>query len=148
MAKGLIYIAGLILIIMNSIGFLGGVIGTIGFIGKPIEEIIKLLNIHPKFPKLLYFGAISGLITAPIYIFAGINLLRMRSWARRLLLWFIPVMLIIDTIYLFLVDLLNSNTLMTLIIELAIWLILLNKTIGTQFQEELTTGPTATGTSQ
>lgn len=134
MAKGLIYIAGLALIIINSMGFLGGIIGFIGIISKPIEEVIKMLNIHPRFPKLIYFGAISGLITSPIYILAGINLLRLRFWARKLLLWFIPVMLVVDTIYLFLVDGLNKSTSTTLIIEFIIWIILLNKTIETQFK--------------
>lgn len=135
MAKVVLSVAACTLIIISSIGLLGLIAGFMVLAGKSTEEIIKLIGNEPRFPKLIYFGAISGLITAPIYIVAGINLLRLRFWARKLLLWFIPVMLVIDIIYLFLVDMLNKSTSTTLIIEFIIWIILLNKTIENQFKK-------------
>jgi hypothetical protein len=56
MKKGLIYIIGLTLIVSNSITFLGGILGLIGFMNQSLEETIRLLNIQPIFPKLIYGG--------------------------------------------------------------------------------------------
>jgi hypothetical protein len=135
MTKGIIYIAGLTLIVLNLISFLGGILGLIGFMSQSLEETIKLLNIKPIFPKLIYLGAVLGVVTAPIYIFAGIALMRLRYWARKFLLWFIPLMLIIDISYLYLVGLLDKRTVAFLVIDFIIWLILLNRRIEDQFKK-------------
>jgi hypothetical protein len=41
MKKGLIYIIGLTLIVSNSITFLGGTLGLIGFMNQSLEETAK-----------------------------------------------------------------------------------------------------------
>lgn len=134
-AKAVIYVLALILIINYSTVFLGQVAGFFVLRGKSIDDLIQLLKIHPRYPQLLYFGAISGLITSPIYIITGINLLRLRYWARKLLIWFIPLMFVVDIVYLFLVDMLNKSTSTTLIVDLVIWFILLNRDIAGQFEQ-------------
>jgi len=83
MKKVLIYIIGLTLIVSNSITFLGGILGLIGFMNQSLEETIRLLNIQPIFPKLIYWGVGLGFITAPIYIFAGSSVRLCMRWFRR-----------------------------------------------------------------
>ena len=136
-AVAMLRAAGIALILLYSISLLGGIIGFFSIIGKTTEEITQLLKIEPRFPQLIYFGAISGLLTAPIYIFAAINLLRLRSWARKFLIWFIPVMLLFDISYLLLVDIINKSTVSSIIIDFIIWVVLLNKSIKDIFKDNI-----------
>lgn len=136
-ASVVIYIIGIALIIINSFRLVGGLLGLFYIIGKTTEDIMQILQIKPIFPKLIYFGAVSGFITVIIYIVVAVYLLRRRSWARRLLLWFIPFDIFLTITYLFLMDMLDKEAVRLMIINIFIWFILLNKNIKNLFKEDM-----------
>lgn len=132
--KAVLYIIAAVLIVSCSTAFLGLIIALLVVHGQPAQDLIRLLKIHPRVPILLNFGAILSLITWPIYIVAGINLLRLRSWARRLLVWFIPMMIVLDVIYSYLIDMLHVNTHIHILVNFLIWMILLTNGIKGLFK--------------
>jgi hypothetical protein len=136
-AKTVLCIVGIVLIMIYSISLAGGLLGLFSIMGKTTEEIVQILRIKPKIPKLIYFGAVSGIITAIIYIVAAVYLLRLRVWARKFLIWFIPCMIIFDMSYLFLIDMINKSTISSIVIDFIIWIILLNKNIEYIFKNNI-----------
>ena len=125
-----LYLFSLAIIIIYSIGLLGGLIGYVGFLYFGIEEISKQTGFNKI---ILYYGWTLGLSTSAIYIIGAINLIRKRYWARKLFLWILPIFIIHDIIYFSFIHQLNKSTSTTLGIELLLWIILLNKDVSNLF---------------
>lgn len=135
MAKIVLYITACILIVISVVVLSGIIVAHFMFAGKTPEQLVTIMGIHPRFPKLIYYGAISGFISSIIFLVSGINLVRLRNWARTLLLWFIPPMILLDLVYFYLMDMLNIHNGRTLIFDLIIWMLLLNKNIEKEFRK-------------
>ena len=122
-AKTVVYIVGIVIIIIFFLlSLLGGCFLFLKYTGKTTD-------------KMIIFDVFTKTIISIIYIVNAVYLLRLRSWAREFLLWFIPLSVIFDIILSGGVDLLGAIDAIDYIIRMIIWMILLNKNIKDVFNE-------------
>jgi hypothetical protein len=118
-----VYIVGIVIIIFSLLALLGG--GCFLFLkytGKTTD-------------KMDFFNVLTiTIIISIIYIVNAVYLLRLRSWAREFLLWFIPLSVIFD-ISISGVDLLGATDAIDYVVRMIIWIILLNKNIKDVFDK-------------
>jgi hypothetical protein len=124
-AKTVVYVIGIGIIIFYLFVLLGGILGCFLF----FEHTGKTIN------KMIIFGVLKVTIISIIYIVNAVYLLRLRSWARKFLLWFIPLSVIFDIIHLSMVDGLGASDAIEYVIMMIIWMILLNKNIKDVFNK-------------
>ncbi|MCE5213012.1 MAG: hypothetical protein LLG40_15830 [Deltaproteobacteria bacterium] len=125
-AKTVVYIVGIVIIIFFLLVLLGGILSCFLFFkhtGKTID-------------KMILFNVLEMTIISIIYIVNAVYLLRLRLWARKFLLWFIPLSVIFDIIHRSVVDVLGASDAIEYVIMMIIWIILLNKNIKDVFKNK------------